>query len=46
MFKDACPSMPEFEAMAFEAGAAGTIYKPFRPAEVFPAIERALSAVA
>lgn len=46
MFKDACPSMPEFEAMALEAGAVGTIYKPFRPAEIFPVIERALPAAA
>lgn len=27
----AVPQMPNFEAMAAEAGAAGTLYKPFRP---------------
>jgi CheY-like chemotaxis protein len=26
-----CPQMPNFEAMAAEAGAVGTLYKPFRP---------------
>lgn len=28
---ETCPQMPNFEAMATEAGAVGTLYKPFRP---------------
>lgn len=28
---NSCPQMPNFDAMAAEAGAVGTLYKPFRP---------------
>lgn len=42
MFSGACPEMPGFEAMATEAGAASTLYKPFRPGEILQAIERAI----
>lgn len=42
MFKDACPQMPEFEALAVEAGASATLYKPFRPHDVFCALDRVI----
>jgi CheY-like chemotaxis protein len=44
MFKGDCPQMPEFEAMALEAGANSTLYKPLRPHEVLCAVERAIAA--
>lgn len=44
MFGNACPEMPEFEAMATEAGAVSTLYKPLRPTDVLHAIEKALGA--
>lgn len=34
--------MPNFEAMAREAGASATLYKPFRPATLLQAIQQAL----
>jgi CheY-like chemotaxis protein len=40
MFRGSCPPMPQFLAMAQEAGAHATLYKPFRPDELFQAIER------
>jgi CheY-like chemotaxis protein len=43
MFGGACPSMPGFEAMATEAGAVATLYKPFRPDDVLQAIEKAMA---
>jgi CheY-like chemotaxis protein len=43
MFDGNCPSMPAFESMAAEAGAAATLYKPFRPAALSQAAEQALS---
>lgn len=39
---DTRPEMPDFEAMALEAGATATIYKPFRPKELLQIIEDAL----
>ena len=42
MFGGACPTMPGFEAMAKEAGAIGTLYKPFRPRDVLCAVEDAI----
>jgi len=42
MFGGRCPEMPGFEAMANEAGATATLYKPFRPAEVVSVVEQAL----
>jgi len=46
MFNGTCPAMPGFEAMATEAGAASTLYKPFRPAEVLQAVEQAIGIAA
>ncbi len=43
MFGGQCPEMPGFEAMAREAGAVSTLYKPFRPGDVIHAIEQALN---
>ena len=34
-------NMPNFNAMAAEAGAFSTLYKPFQPAALFQAIEKA-----
>jgi CheY-like chemotaxis protein len=42
MFGGACPSMPGFDAIATEAGAACTLYKPFKPNEVLQAVEKAI----
>lgn len=42
MFGGRCPEMPGFEAMANEAGAVATLYKPFRPNDVLSAVEQAL----
>jgi len=36
------PSMPNFDTLASEAGATATLYKPFRPAELLRAIQKAL----
>lgn len=35
--------MPNFDAMAAEAGACATLYKPFRPAVLLQAIQQALT---
>ena len=35
-----CPQMPNFEAMAAEAGATATLYKPFKPNDLLQAIQR------
>lgn len=43
MFGKECPPMPGFEAMANEAGAISTLYKPFRPNELLRAVEQALA---
>ncbi len=42
MFGGQCPAMPSFDAMAAEAGAIATLYKPFKPPELIRAIEKAL----
>jgi CheY-like chemotaxis protein len=41
MFRGACPPMPDFLSMTQEAGAHATLYKPFRPDELFRAIKLA-----
>ena len=43
MLGGSCPEMPEFEAMAQEAGATATLYKPFRPKTLLQAIHDAMS---
>jgi len=43
MFGDGpCPNMPDFDAMAAEAGATLTLYKPIRPAALMDAVQRAM----
>jgi CheY-like chemotaxis protein len=44
MFKGKCPTMPHFDAIATEAGAVSTLYKPFRPNELLQAVNNALGA--
>ena len=46
MFGGACPQMPEFEAMAVEAGAALTLYKPLRARDVLQAVVTAIGVAA
>lgn len=46
MFDGQCPQMPGFDAMANAAGAAFTLYKPFRPQEILRVVEQALGASA
>lgn len=46
MFGGPCPTMPNFDAMATEAGAVSTLYKPFRPAELLQAVYSALGTAA
>ena len=46
MFSNACPPMPEFDAIAIEAGAVLTLYKPLRPNDVLAAVQQAISASA
>jgi len=46
MFDGACPPMPGFEAMAAEAGAVLTLYKPLRPNDVLHAVEQAIDRAA
>ncbi|MGB6540064.1 MAG: response regulator [Xanthobacteraceae bacterium] len=41
-----CESMPGFEDMVSEAGAACALYKPFKPDEIFQAIEKAMTTAA
>ena len=43
---DLCPTMPNFNTMAAEAGAVATLYKPFRSKELTQAIEKAFAAAA
>src|SRR6185312_5857367 len=38
--------MPNFDAMAAEAGAVSTLYKPFRPETLLQAVEKAIGAAA
>ncbi len=45
MLGDSSLTMPNFEAMAREAGAVGAIYKPFRPATLLHAVRDALGEV-
>jgi CheY-like chemotaxis protein len=42
MFRDRCPTMPDFDPMATEACAVATLYKPFRPNELVQAITDAM----
>jgi len=46
MFGDTCPhpQMPNFDAMAAEAGAVSTLYKPFKPETLLQAVEKAIDA--
>lgn len=44
MFRGSCPEMPNFEAMAIEAGAISAVYKPFQPKELIQAVEKVLGA--
>jgi two-component system, OmpR family, response regulator MtrA len=44
MLNGPTPEMPEFEAMAREAGATATMYKPFRPKVMLQIIQDALKA--
>jgi CheY-like chemotaxis protein len=46
MFEGNCPQMPDFEAMALEAGAVSTLYKPFRPDTLMQAITTAVRSAA
>jgi CheY-like chemotaxis protein len=46
MFGGQCPTMPGFDAMAAEAGAIFTLYKPFKPAELLETIKQALNVMA
>jgi len=43
MFGGQCPTMPGFDAMAAEAGAIATLYKPFKPPELVRTIKKALA---
>jgi CheY-like chemotaxis protein len=45
MFREgACPQMPNFDAMAAEAGAKASLYKPFRPDALVKKITEAIEA--
>jgi CheY-like chemotaxis protein len=44
LFRDRCPTMPNFRPMAIEAGAVATLYKPFRPNELVNAVSDAIGA--
>jgi CheY-like chemotaxis protein len=46
MFSGSCPEMPNFDAMAVEAGAVSTLYKPFRPKQLLQAVHEAIGAIA
>jgi PAS domain S-box-containing protein len=46
MFGGSTLQMPDFEAMAAEAGATATLYKPFRPTEFLQIIRKAMSVAA
>ena len=43
MFGGECPTMPNFDSMAEEAGAGSTLYKPFRPDVLVNAVEKAIA---
>lgn len=43
MFGGECPTMPNFDSMAAEAGAGSTLYKPFRPDILVNAVEKAMA---
>lgn len=43
MFGGECPTMPNFDSMAAEAGAGSTLYKPFRPDALVTAVEKAIA---
>ncbi len=43
MFGGECPTMPNFESMAAEAGAGFTLYKPFRPDVLLQAVANAIA---
>lgn len=43
MFGGECPTMPNFDSMAAEAGAGSTLYKPFRPDVLVNAVEKAIA---
>jgi len=40
MFGGECPEMPNFDAMAAEAGASATLYKPFKPKDLLQVIQK------
>ena len=42
MFSGNCPTMPDFQLMAAEAGAVATLYKPLRPNELVQALTEAI----
>lgn len=42
MFAGSCPEMPNFQAIAAEAGACATLYKPFRPHQLLQVIRDAI----
>ena len=46
MFGGSCPTMPNFDAIATEAGASGTLYKPFRSDDLVRAVEAAIQKAA
>ena len=43
MFRGRCPTMPDFQPMAMEAGAVAALYKPLRPNELVQAIADAMA---
>lgn len=46
MFSGECPTMPNFDSMAAEAGAGSTLYKPFRPDVLVRSVEQAIAKAA
>ncbi len=46
MFGGKCPEMPNFDAMAGEAGASATLYKPFKPKDLLQVIQKVLDLAA
>jgi CheY-like chemotaxis protein len=46
MFGGYCPEMPAFDAMAAEAGASATLYKPFKPKDLLATIQKTLALAA
>jgi CheY-like chemotaxis protein len=46
MFGGSCPEMPNFNAIAVEAGATLTLYKPFRPMELLSTIRNSIALAA